>query len=78
MLAVDCVIYLLLAFYIEAVFPGEFGLPQPWNFPFKVWKLMIRPHGHIPFKSAPFNRLFMLMEFMNLIANRDSLHSFEI
>jgi len=36
MLSVDCVIYLLLALYIEAVFPGEFGMPQPWNFPFKV------------------------------------------
>jgi len=35
MLAVDCVIYMLLALYIEAVFPGEFGLPLPWNFPFK-------------------------------------------
>ncbi|XP_013411172.1 ATP-binding cassette sub-family A member 3 isoform X2 [Lingula anatina] len=32
-LLVDSVLYMLLAFYIEAVFPGEFGLPQPWYFP---------------------------------------------
>lgn len=31
-LVADTVIYLLLAFYIEAVFPGEYGVPQPWNF----------------------------------------------
>ncbi|KAA0192008.1 hypothetical protein HAZT_HAZT001559 [Hyalella azteca] len=30
----DAVVYALLAWYIEAVFPGEFGVPQPWNFPF--------------------------------------------
>ncbi|KAF2368204.1 ABC transporter-like [Trinorchestia longiramus] len=30
----DAVIYALLAWYIEAVFPGQFGVPQPWNFPF--------------------------------------------
>ena len=36
MLAVDAVIYLLLALYVEAVFPGEFGVPQPWYFPLTV------------------------------------------
>ena len=36
MLTIDAVIYLLLALYIEAVFPGEFGVPQPWYFPFTV------------------------------------------
>lgn len=36
MLTVDSVIYLLLALYIEAVFPGEFGVPHPWYFPFTV------------------------------------------
>lgn len=41
MLAIDAVIYLLLALYIEAVFPGEFGVPQPWYFPFTVTWLTI-------------------------------------
>ena len=36
MLVVDGVVYALLALYIEAVFPGEFGVPQPWNFFLKV------------------------------------------
>uniref|UniRef100_A0A8C4QFV7 ABC transporter domain-containing protein n=1 Tax=Eptatretus burgeri TaxID=7764 RepID=A0A8C4QFV7_EPTBU len=32
MLIVDSIIYGLLAWYIEAVWPGEFGIPQPWYF----------------------------------------------
>ena len=36
MMSVDAVLYLLLALYIEAVFPGEFGVPQPWYFPLTV------------------------------------------
>lgn len=35
MLLVDALIYLLLALYIEAVFPGEYGVPKPWYFPFQ-------------------------------------------
>ena len=33
MFIVDSVLYGLAAGYIEAVFPGEFGVPQPWYFP---------------------------------------------
>lgn len=33
MLVADAVIYMLLALYIEAVFPGEYGVPLPWYFP---------------------------------------------
>lgn len=32
MLTVDSLIYLLITIYVEAVFPGEFGVPKPWNF----------------------------------------------
>ncbi|XP_034369378.1 phospholipid-transporting ATPase ABCA3-like isoform X1 [Arvicanthis niloticus] len=32
MLLVDALIYGLVAWYIEAVFPGEYGVPKPWNF----------------------------------------------
>uniref|UniRef100_G1Q3H8 ABC transporter domain-containing protein n=1 Tax=Myotis lucifugus TaxID=59463 RepID=G1Q3H8_MYOLU len=28
----DAVLYGLVAWYIEAVFPGEYGVPKPWNF----------------------------------------------
>lgn len=33
MLIVDGIIYLLVALYVEAVFPGEYGVPKPWYFP---------------------------------------------
>ncbi|KAI5742390.1 hypothetical protein M8J77_006739 [Diaphorina citri] len=33
-LYVDSAIYLILVWYIEAVFPGQYGVPQPWYFPF--------------------------------------------
>ena len=29
----DSVLYLLLAWYIEALFPGEYGVPKKWYFP---------------------------------------------
>jgi ATP-binding cassette subfamily A (ABC1) protein 3 len=33
MMIVNSVIYGVLTWYIENVFPGEFGTPQPWYFP---------------------------------------------
>ena len=36
MLLVDSILYCMIAFYIEAVFPGEYGVPQRWYFPFLV------------------------------------------
>ena len=33
MLVVDTLIYGLITWYIEAVFPGDYGVPQPWYFP---------------------------------------------
>lgn len=32
MLLLDSVLYGLVAWYVEAVFPGQFGVPQPWYF----------------------------------------------
>ncbi|KAM6949618.1 phospholipid-transporting ATPase ABCA1 [Aplochiton taeniatus] len=34
MMLVDAVIYWLLTWYIENVFPGQYGIPKPWYFPF--------------------------------------------
>lgn len=34
MLLFDSILYTLIALYVEAVFPGEFGVPMPWYFPF--------------------------------------------
>ncbi|XP_062279433.1 phospholipid-transporting ATPase ABCA1 [Scomber scombrus] len=36
MLYVDAFIYATAAWYIEAVFPGEYGIPRPWYFIFQV------------------------------------------
>ena len=36
MFVVDTVLYLLIAWYVEAVFPGEYGIAQPWYFLFTV------------------------------------------
>ncbi|XP_037671069.1 ATP-binding cassette sub-family A member 3-like [Choloepus didactylus] len=32
MLLFDALLYGLVAWYTEAVFPGEYGMPKPWNF----------------------------------------------
>uniref|UniRef100_A0A8C4IKT2 P-type phospholipid transporter n=1 Tax=Dicentrarchus labrax TaxID=13489 RepID=A0A8C4IKT2_DICLA len=36
MLYVDAFIYAVSAWYIEAVFPGEYGIPRPWYFIFQL------------------------------------------
>ena len=36
MLILDAVLYMLIAVYIEGVWPGDYGLPKPWYFPFTV------------------------------------------
>ncbi|XP_013169431.1 PREDICTED: ATP-binding cassette sub-family A member 3-like isoform X2 [Papilio xuthus] len=34
MLLVDCLLYMLIALYLEKVLPGPYGVAQPWYFPF--------------------------------------------
>ncbi|XP_050394470.1 ATP-binding cassette sub-family A member 2 [Patella vulgata] len=34
MMILDCFIYFFLVWYIEHVYPGSYGLPKPWYFPF--------------------------------------------
>ncbi|XP_053326101.1 retinal-specific phospholipid-transporting ATPase ABCA4 [Spea bombifrons] len=34
MMLFDAFVYWLLAWYIDHVFPGEYGIPKPWYFPF--------------------------------------------
>uniref|UniRef100_A0AAV2KS39 ABC transporter domain-containing protein n=1 Tax=Knipowitschia caucasica TaxID=637954 RepID=A0AAV2KS39_KNICA len=36
MLYADAFIYAVAAWYIEAVFPGEYGIPRPWYFVFQM------------------------------------------
>lgn len=35
-LFLDAIIYLIAAVYIEEAFPGTYGMPKPWYFPFQV------------------------------------------
>lgn len=32
MLVVDTLLYMLITLYVDAVFPGEYGIPRPWYF----------------------------------------------
>lgn len=32
LLLLDCVVYFVAAWYIETVFPGQYGVPKPWYF----------------------------------------------
>ncbi|XP_075891700.1 phospholipid-transporting ATPase ABCA1 [Nelusetta ayraudi] len=34
MMLVDALLYWILTWYIESVFPGQYGIPRPWYFPF--------------------------------------------
>jgi ATP-binding cassette, subfamily A (ABC1), member 3 len=39
MLLFNSVLYLLITLYVEKVFPGDYGVAEPWYFPFtqKFW-----------------------------------------
>uniref|UniRef100_A0A8C1CZX0 ATP-binding cassette, sub-family A (ABC1), member 3b n=1 Tax=Cyprinus carpio carpio TaxID=630221 RepID=A0A8C1CZX0_CYPCA len=39
LLLLDSVLYALVAWYLEAVFPGEYGVPRPWYFFILVFKV---------------------------------------
>ncbi|XP_035906185.1 ATP-binding cassette sub-family A member 3-like [Anopheles stephensi] len=54
MLLVDAVLYLLIALYIEQIMPGEFGVAQPWYFPFTK-EFWIRSRTASP-RDTLFNR----------------------
>lgn len=35
-LILDTVLYMIVAWYVDAIRPGDFGVPQPFYFPFTV------------------------------------------
>lgn len=45
MLLVAALLYLLIALYVEQIFPGEFGVPKKWYFP--IAKLLPRGKGGV-------------------------------
>uniref|UniRef100_A0A452TZ49 ATP-binding cassette sub-family A member 3-like n=1 Tax=Ursus maritimus TaxID=29073 RepID=A0A452TZ49_URSMA len=47
----DAFLYGLVAWYIEAVFPGEYGVPKPWNFFLLVSSnASVTERGHSPYE----------------------------
>ncbi|PWA21189.1 hypothetical protein CCH79_00009352 [Gambusia affinis] len=57
MLYVDAFIYAIAAWYIEAVFPGQYGIPRPWYFIFQLnyWGGIPLEAG-MPIPPAPTNQ----------------------
>ncbi|XP_039104096.1 phospholipid-transporting ATPase ABCA7 isoform X2 [Hyaena hyaena] len=49
-LLLDAVLYGLATWYLEAVCPGQYGIPKPWNFPFRrsYWFGPRSPKGSAP------------------------------
>ncbi|VDN34623.1 unnamed protein product [Dibothriocephalus latus] len=35
-LFIDIILYTFVAWYVDNVFPGKFGIPKPWYFPLRV------------------------------------------
>lgn len=49
MMVINGIIHLLLALYIEAVWPGEYGIPLPYNFFLKKWYWKGSPRDEFDF-----------------------------
>ncbi|XP_015249332.1 PREDICTED: ATP-binding cassette sub-family A member 1-like isoform X2 [Cyprinodon variegatus] len=63
MMLADAVLYWLLTWYIENVFPGQFGIPKPWYFPFtsSYWcqmKAATENHPDLPKDSEAYSGYF--------------------
>ncbi|XP_075854307.1 phospholipid-transporting ATPase ABCA7 [Microcebus murinus] len=54
LLLLDAALYGLATWYLEAVCPGQYGIPEPWNFPFRrsYWCGPRAPKGPAP-SAAP-------------------------
>uniref|UniRef100_A0A8D3BI63 P-type phospholipid transporter n=1 Tax=Scophthalmus maximus TaxID=52904 RepID=A0A8D3BI63_SCOMX len=68
MLYVDAFIYATAAWYIEAVFPGEYGIPRPWYFIFQLnyWGGVPLEAG-LPIPPAPTDDLILGVNIRNLV-----------
>ncbi|KAM6107258.1 LOW QUALITY PROTEIN: phospholipid-transporting ATPase ABCA7 [Pterocles gutturalis] len=54
-LLMDAGLYGLATWYLEGVFPGQYGIPKPWNFPFlkSYWLGEPSSAGHPPCPTNP-------------------------
>uniref|UniRef100_A0A8C5ZH58 ATP binding cassette subfamily A member 7 n=1 Tax=Marmota marmota marmota TaxID=9994 RepID=A0A8C5ZH58_MARMA len=55
LLLLDATLYGFIIWYLEAVCPGQYGIPEPWNFPFRrsYWCGPGPPKGPDPIPEAP-------------------------
>ncbi|XP_068775738.1 phospholipid-transporting ATPase ABCA7 isoform X2 [Struthio camelus] len=64
LLLLDAGLYGLGTWYIEGVFPGQYGIPKPWNFPFlrSYWCGEVSSAGHPPYPTSPLAAPQVLVE----------------
>nr|XP_013797859.1 PREDICTED: ATP-binding cassette sub-family A member 7 [Apteryx mantelli mantelli] len=55
LLLLDAGLYGLATWYVEGVFPGQYGIPKPWNFPFlrSYWCGEESSARHPPYPTSP-------------------------
>ncbi|NXP15699.1 ABCA1 protein, partial [Thinocorus orbignyianus] len=64
LLLLDAGLYGLATWYLEGVFPGQYGIPKPWNFPFlkSYWFGEPSSAGHPPYPTSPLSEPQVLVE----------------
>ncbi|GAB0200788.1 phospholipid-transporting ATPase ABCA7 [Grus japonensis] len=64
LLLLDAGLYGLATWYLEGVFPGQYGIPKPWNFPFlkSYWLGEQSSAGHPPYPTSPLTAPQVLVE----------------
>ncbi|NXW61981.1 ABCA1 protein, partial [Eurystomus gularis] len=64
LLLLDAGLYGLATWYLEAVFPGQYGIPKPWNFPIlkSYWLGEPSSDGHPPYPTNPLTVPQVLVE----------------
>ncbi|NWR89634.1 ABCA1 protein, partial [Furnarius figulus] len=64
LLLLDAGLYGLATWYLEGVFPGQYGIPKPWNFPFlkSYWFGEWSSAGHPLYPTSPLTAPQVLVE----------------
>ncbi|XP_075380013.1 phospholipid-transporting ATPase ABCA7 [Mycteria americana] len=64
LLLLDAGLYGLATWYLEGVFPGQYGIPKPWNFPFLKSYWLGEPSSarHPPYPTSPLTAPQVLVE----------------
>ncbi|XP_039422071.1 phospholipid-transporting ATPase ABCA7 isoform X1 [Corvus cornix cornix] len=64
LLLLDAILYGLATWYLEGVFPGQYGIPKPWNFPFlkSYWFGESSSAGHSLYHISPHTAPQVLVE----------------